>query len=522
MSLWNGDVITSVVMPLAGLALGALFYFRHVRGQQSLPLSWRRLFENHFGLILCSVSLAVLALTFALCSLRYLHFHSAYYDLGSYENKIWQISRAFPSLQSLRLSLTGHFQPILLVYAALYKMFPSPLPLLFLQAAAVTSGVIPLYLLAKDKLRKPAAAGVIVFMYLLYPAVQFNMFFDFHPDHLYIPCALWAFYFAHRKKFAASMLTIAIGCLAKEPFFLAAAFFGLYLIVEHKKFRLGSLSMVFFILAFVLVFYYVQPLRYQYDSESSYGYLAAIFRSPAAFWTGLIHNLHPKINFIQFLMFPFLYLPFVRWRELLPAAPLACIHLLSTSLNRYNAVSQYTAGFIPCIIVAFIAVLHARSVKKGETRATAWLGMTFIVMVFMSAARGPSPLSVKFWVKPWSADWNYANYVQTPHEAVLKEALGLIPLDENIRVVTQNNVNHSQLARRWHCVPFPHDLDAADYVLLDTSKPLFVFDYVDPRVYGEFLSKLEADPAYDRVFSKDGVKVFKRKAQNTGISHPGG
>ena len=302
---------------------------------------------------------------------------------------------------------------------------------------------------------------------------------------------------------------------ARQPgqgaFFIGAAFFGLYLIVQQKKFWLGSLTLIFFLLAFGLVYHYVQPLRYLYDGENSYRYLSAVFRAPLEFWRGLMQNLGQKALFIHLLMFPFMYLPFLRWKELLPAAPLAVVQLLSTSWNRYNSESQYTAGFVPVLFVAFIVFLGEYSLKKDRRRATALLGMSFIVMAFLSAAKGPMPWSVNFWSQLWSRAWNFTNYVKGPHELTLEEAIQRIPIDEQVRVSTQNNVNHSRLAKRWHYSAFPNDLGEADFVLLDTSKPAFVYDRLDAYEYRQNLSKLEESQDYSLIFSKDGVMVFTRK-----------
>src|SRR5207245_278407 len=142
----------------------------------------------------------------SLLGLRYATWHTHVFDLGSYDQKIWVASvqedltgvieqtyrggERFSPCGATRYWGICHFQPIYVIYALAYRLWPSPLLLLWSQALLVASGVIPCYLLTRKLLG--STAGVLgVMVYLLHPAVQFNALLDFRPDHVAIPFVFW-------------------------------------------------------------------------------------------------------------------------------------------------------------------------------------------------------------------------------------------------------------------------------------------------------------------------------------------
>src|SRR5438132_1517807 len=161
----------------------------------------------------------------SLLGLRYATWHTHVFDLGSYDQKIWVASvqedltgvieqtyrggERFSPCGATRYWGICHFQPLYVIYALAYRLWPSPLLLLWSQALLVASGVIPCYLLTRKLLG--STAGVLgVMVYLLHPAVQFNALLDFRPDHVAIPFLFWAFWLAVRDRPALHLFDDAI------------------------------------------------------------------------------------------------------------------------------------------------------------------------------------------------------------------------------------------------------------------------------------------------------------------------
>ena len=505
-------------IPLIGFGFGLFFFLGIIRKGWELPSILSNFLKERLTTIVV-VATSIFILFFSgLSVLRYITFHTTINDLGVYDNKVWRIAEELPSVRGIIISLTGHFQPILIVHAILYKIYASPLILLILQVITLASGVIPLYLLAKNFLKESIGALIIILLYLLYPAIEFNSIVDFHPDHFYIPMVLWAFYFAHKRKYITSIIMIGIGGFAKEPLLLGASFFGIYLTINHKRFFTGLISALFFLLLFVVIFFYIQPaLNYLPGEEkvplledASYSYIFNFFNSSRLFFEGLFKGVMRKLLFIYFLLFPFLFLPFFRWKELMPAIPPITIQLLSTTALHYSPESQYTAGIISPIIFAFLAFVNKIQKNFGERYVNAMLIMVLIMMLTANIVRSPSPLSINFWSSKWSEIWNYTNYTDGKHEEMLREVLHIIPADKKIVVMSQNNLNHRRLAHRYDFFAFPYHWERVDYILLDSTRPLMVGDKIDREKYMEDLQKIKDSRVFQQIFDKDGIMLFKK------------
>lgn len=505
-------------IPLIGFGFGLFFFLGVIRKGWGLPSFLSNLLKERLTTIVVAVTTIFIVFFSGLSVLRYISFHTTINDLGVYDNKVWRIAEALPSIRGVIISLTGHFQPILMVHALLYKIYASPMVLLILQVITVASGVIPLYLLAKNFLKESIGALIIVLLYFLYPATEFNSIADFHPDHIYIPAVLWAFYFAHKGKYITSIIMIGIGGLAKEPLLLGGSFFGIYLAIKHKRYFTGIITALFFLLLFVVIFFYVQPaLNYLPGEEkvpllkdASYSYIFNFFNSSRLFFEGLFKGVMRKLLFIYFLLFPFLFLPFFRWKELIPAIPPITIQLLSTTALHYSPESQYTAGIISPIIFAFLAFVNKIQKNIGERYVNAMLIMVLIMMLTANIVRSPSPLSINFWSSKWSENWNYTNCTSGKHEEMLREVLRIIPTDKEVVVMSQNNINHERLAHRYNYFAFPHNWERVDYILLDSTRPLMVGDKIDKAKYMEDLRKIRDSHAFEQIFDKDGIMLFKK------------
>ena len=85
------------------------------------------------------------------------------------------------------------------------------------------------------------------------------------------------------------------------------------------------------------------------------------------------------------------------------------------------------------------------------------------------------------------------------HRAVIAEALGKVPANAS---VSADNALAAQLSERERITTFPV-IGGVEYVVLDSQGR-----YGDRRA--QALRKLRADPAYELIFEREGVLVFKR------------
>ncbi len=381
----------------------------------------------------------------ALSAFKYSSAHFAGYDFGIYDSKIWLISRsAFYDKFSLATSV--HFQPALLFYSSIYGIAAHPLLLQFSQAAAVASGAAPLFLLARKLLKTRYLAAGLALFYLLYPAVEFNAAGDFHPDSLYIPLMLWAFYFIETKRYHLLLLVMLPALGLKEPLVPGVALTGRYMAIKVKGRASGAAGFVLSIAVFFLaVYFFSGPAGVKGFVDPSFqhlraGSLSSAFREAFDF---------SKLRFPFFLLFPVLGLPLLRPLEFMPALPALAAALLSSSAHHQNVASHYTAGIIPYLFFALIHAFRMLEERTGERHVFgAWVWMLALIISF-NAAHSPGPLSAAFWAKTWSGGvWHYSNYTETPHDRVVAEAIRLVPEDPDISVVSHNKVYDKRCSLR--------------------------------------------------------------------------
>ena len=462
--------------------------------------------------------------------LRYLSFHSRFFDLGIYDHAIWRIAKQGDWGYLVR----GHFRPIVGVYALFYKLFPSAITLLFLQTLAIGMSAVPLYHIARRELRSGYYASLIVIIFFLYSPVLYNNLFDFHADHLIILLMFLGFYFLGKNKPLAFFLVCLPGLFLKEPLILSIGAMGLYAVVRHRMYKSGGILFA----SAAILFYLIMSNAMLYLGRDSYAGIVLHAGSFSYLGNNIFEAaksllLHPwiiireiidvwKMGYLTFLFLPLLLIPLLSPLSLIPAFPALAISLLSRSAYHHWIGHQYTASVIAPVFVALIYGLKLLNTKGGYLKAyfkkylrigvpqrkflKASLWTILIISVYYNIALSPSPISVLFW-KESMRDYYKTFYVITERDRILDDAIRrFIPREAS--VTSQNNVNNSYLAHRTEYHPFVWGIKETDYVVLDQKRTGFIKDEVYKRKYEEKLKKLPEN--YQIIFSYDGIYIFER------------
>ena len=135
----------------------------------------------------------------ALSILRHQAFNTGRFDLGNMAQAVWATAHGHPlaitNLEGEQVSRLGsHVDPILVAFAPLWWIWPSPSMLLAAQAIAIALGALPVFWLARKHLGSERAGLGFALAYLLYPAVQWLTLAEFHPVALACPL-LFAFWY---------------------------------------------------------------------------------------------------------------------------------------------------------------------------------------------------------------------------------------------------------------------------------------------------------------------------------------
>lgn len=507
-----------------------------------------------------SVGGAVFAGLFGLLAVmscfKYLALHSTVFDLGVFLSNLHSLHVAG---QWWRAFL-GHAQPLLPVYAQVYRLVPdqaAPLVLLTSQA---------LFLALPALLAGRRHGMLAALAYALYFPVWTNGLFDFHLDHLLIPLLYGFLAAATTGRVGLAVLLGLAPALVKEPYALTTVFCGLYLWWVEKHSRAGITLVVFGALYFYLATSLVVPFctadnglgaqsgAYAWLGGSPGTALLTMVSEPGK-TLAVVFGVPGKWKYLFFLFGSLLFFPLLRPKLLLPALPSLALALLSTNPSYYGWANHYTAGAAGVLFFAFCQVLGpvrilARQSGAGSNRVVAAI---FGVLALAHVMLAPSPVSRLFWTSD-SFAFSSAAYEPTARDAaILSEILRSVPQDPTVPVVSQNTLNWGSLAERLDYNSFPlgvftphpvRDLSGAtwadfwtfvrtrqtpnlpirtwqpSYVLLDLTRPWFVLDrgceFIqgacrDEDVAREFnVYVIKARQELETVYDQGGFLILRR------------
>ncbi len=358
-------------------------------------------------LVLWGVIIAFAIVFTALALNRHAAFESNGFDLGNVNQAIWNTAHgrpfAFTNMAPLSNRLALHVEPILFLFVPFYWLgIGGPQLLLVVQALIVALGAWPLYLIARPKI---GANGALItgVAYLLYPALEAAVLFDFHAVTLAPTFLLFAFYFLeqvfsgqrsavsyqrsavsyqrsavssqrsaslpssvfrlppsafllHPSSFilppsAFLFLLLALSC--KEDMGFVVAMLGLYFGLRYKRWKLAAfifaLGMGWSLAAILLI----QPMFVTGGNiqGARYAWLVDALGNPQLLW---LHWQQVNLpNYLWRLFAPVAGLSLLSPLALLPILPSLAINLLSSHPLTWRAEEfHYAAPMAPFVFIA--------------------------------------------------------------------------------------------------------------------------------------------------------------------------
>ncbi|HEY2407765.1 MAG TPA: DUF2079 domain-containing protein, partial [Polyangiaceae bacterium] len=198
---------------------------------------------------------------------------TAGYDLGIYDNLIFSNlhGRFFhcPVLRPGLSFLSNHAEFGTIMIAPIYALRPGADTLLVLQALALGSAAIPLYLFASTQISRTAAAMIAVSCMLFAP-LHGASFYDFHWVPMTVPLWFWLFYaLAKRSKWAIILLTLLLLPIREDTGVMLAVL-GAFLIVTGYWQRVGLIFIVVGVIWFGTMRFVVMPLAGSWWFDNMY------------------------------------------------------------------------------------------------------------------------------------------------------------------------------------------------------------------------------------------------------------
>ena len=454
------------------------------------------------------------------------------FDLGNVDQAIWNTVHGRPlhfttqpAVGEHRMGM--HVEPLLFLLALLYHVYPDPRGLLVLQTIGLGLAAIPLYALARRRLRSHWLALAFPLAYLMLPALQAVNLFEFHAVAFAPFFLLSAFYYLDRATWPESrplsvrkpdvwawvlfgvFVLLALSC--KEDIALIIVLLGLYIVFVRKRRTIGVLTALtgtaWFYVAVYVVIPHFRPAGspflgfYEELGDNPFSIAWTLVSDPGLAWKYLVTPENGLV--LVALGVPLAGLPLFGFPFWLMATPSLAVSFLSSNplmhrMERYH----YAAPMIPVVLAASVFGVHWLShVLAGRKRSQrrAWVLVFAVIMVGASLwyhyHRGFTPLARAF-------SWPEV----TAHHRMIGEVVEAIPR-EAVVSAQANLFPHISQRERAYLWPDPRP---KDYVLLDVSAPSF---WNGDAAHENLKRMIQEDDEFGWVLARDGYLVLKKGAE---------
>jgi uncharacterized membrane protein len=548
------------------------------------PLPHTRVFWLATGLVTLLVLLFSAYFIFYLTGRQDAYFTNAE-DLGIMDQAIWNTLHGHLLHQSICnivsdtncYSLQGitrfaiHFEPILFPISLLYLIWPTPKTLLVLQTLVVASGAFPAFWLARLRLRNEWAAVAIALLYLLYPAQQNAVIFDFHAVTLTSALLLFTLYFMYTRRTAWLFVFAILTMACKEEIPLFVAFLGLWSMLLQRRWRSGLL-LILLALAWTCLALFVIHLnsptgqsllasRYAYLGNNPLQIAHTFFVHPFSILKSHVLDRAHR-TYLASLFAPAGYLPLLAPWILVLALPTLALNLLSSDPGMYSGLFQYNAELVPTLIFATIEAMMLIlwvaqwSIRRGGGSAALggdpWVACRTLIFPGIGSlipTRGdprvpslpnpaPAPteraplhrylhivlltmmlIYVLFTVIREDYTGNAMPFAQgfrwpriTAHTELAQHFIDLIPPTASVSAQSRL-VPH--LSQRLNVYMFPYADDRAAYILLDVTGDKY--PYFNAQAYTREVKKVLQSGNYGILASGNGYFLLKHGLPAPGV-----
>ncbi|MBM3671196.1 MAG: DUF2079 domain-containing protein [Actinobacteria bacterium] len=455
--------------------------------------------------------------TFAVLVVRRHHgFWDLAFDMGIHDQSVWLLAHGLDFMTVRGLPVFGHHAtPGYYLLVPAYWLGAGPDFLNLVQVTALGAGVIPLYLLARDRDLDPWISAGLAAAFLLHPGVQFFSWELFHPEVVAITPLLCAYLCATRHSWRWFAFWSVLAVSWKEDVALAVVVLGLLVALRGNR-RIGlttaGVALGWFLLWTLLLFPEINGGGVQ--SEGIYsgvggspgGMLETIFNDPGAITSRIFSSWSGDFSFR--LLLPFAFLPLLAPLVLLIGLPQYLLDV-TTDVPWTQTIKHHYAAL--CIVALALGSVHAVAFLRHRFGQALAIGACVLVVgggVFGTLAWGPSPLSSEYrggWWPPSNdprRDSLEAAVAMVPDDAAVAASYGILP----------------NLSQREEIYDFPNPWESKNFGI--EGKPRRDPRRVEWLVIDE--SVVRGDPAayallhtilvdFTVVFERDDVLVARRR-----------
>lgn len=431
-------------------------------------------------------------------------------DLAKFDQAIWNTAQGRPFHISLieESVIQSHFSPILALYAPLYWLWPDIRLLFIVQSICLDGAGFLIYVFFRKNQTGPWLGLIVYAAYLMHPSLHQVNLVEFRRITTAVLATSFALYCMLGRRYRWMGLGLAVALLSKEDMAFLAIAVGLYVILAHRSYKAGVISLIVGVMWLGLIPFVVLPalsasrgIAINNEYEHTGQYFSYLGNSPVEIFQNLSSNLtvilqyvlRPKrLASVAYLCWPTAFLFLLAPEIAVFALPFLGYLLASTSNSMGELKGWYPSVILPVLYWA-VAVGVSRVRGRWQTIALIALLATGISGWFANS-------------KVWPGRrFQPGRFEVTEHHRQVEIALQEIPTDA---VVAAQNPLVPHLSHREQIYLFPWIPGGVqpDYVVMDREMNTY------PTVleaYRSLFYRLLAGTEYEIEQQVDSLYVFR-------------
>ena len=456
--------------------------------------------QKHYGLLIVIALMVAYSAYFSALSIqRHNTFRTYASDMGQMDQALWNTLHGH-LLEDTRDNgdrtarqaprLTDHVEPIFLPVSLVFLIYDGIESIFVLQSIAIALGALPIFWIARRRLKRDWAAIAFAAIYLLFPALQAANLAEFHAVTLAPAPLLFAYNYAEERAWKRFALFALIALAVKEDMallvFMMAAWAAVQSTVKSEQLTVNSqlatkggastdnritihvsrftfyVSLAPLVIAFVSLIWFAIALYVivpYFSPRNESVYIGRYPQSPLAMLAGLF--IPDKLAYVGQLLASVGFIAILGPMALLVGAPPLVLNLLSSYPAQYSGTYHYSAPVAPYFVLAAVSGAARIRNSKFVIRKFKSLALVAAVVPAFVFAFG---YQVMAGYTPIGGEYFWPE--STPHQQLLARFVNEIPRDVPVSTTKTlfPHVSHRRFVYR-----FPTIQDA-DYILLDVSQ----------------------------------------------------
>ncbi|MEO3976238.1 DUF2079 domain-containing protein [Streptomyces sp. CAU 1734] len=293
--------------------------------------------------------------------LRYQQLRTRSYDLGIFEQAIRGYARLGAPIVDIKGPgthvLGDHFSPVTMLLAAPYRLFPSPVTLLVIQAALIALSVIPV---------ARVAGQAIGLAYGLSWGIQRAVDFDFHEIAFAVPLIAFSLEAVLRRRWRRALLFAIPLVLVKEDLGVTVAAIGVVVaICARRSSRRAAVAGIWVaVLGLAATVITLTVLIPAFNTGGGYDYWDKVEGGGNPLTTGI----DVKLRTLAWILVPTTGLLALRSPLLIVALPTLGWRFLSSEPHYWSTDWHYSAILMPVMALGL-----ADAVDRSRSSPRVWL-----------------------------------------------------------------------------------------------------------------------------------------------------